>query len=518
MNYESVILILFVIASVVAVAARRINLPYTIALMGVGLVLGSMQLLHPPRLTQELLYAIFLPPLIFEAAIHLKLDDLKKDILPISTLVVPGVIASTLVTAAVMIPVSTHFEQMAVVTWPLGILFGAAVAATDPVSVVDAFKKLGAPRRLRILMESESLLNDGTSIVVFILALQFIQGHVDSPQNAAIDFFRIVGLGLLVGTLVGLLTSAVMQHLDDAMIVITLTTVAAYGSFLIADRLGVSGVMSTVAAGLICGEKGFSASLFPSIRLSTEAFWEYLAFAMNSLIFLLMGFAINLEMLWKLWPIVLIAYTAVLVARLLVVGGTWSVFSFSRYHFPFSWTGVLTWGGLRGALSMVLALSIPDSFAFKEVMVTLVFGVVLLSIFVQGLTMSPLMKVLGIASFSSELKTYEALNAEISLIQDTLDEIERLQKRRMLSKNGAETLEKEFQEQLQALTGRIDRIQPDREALLKEEVLRIKRRMLMLQKQNLLEMYRNGTVSFNVYEEIKRELDSKLLELENMGA
>ncbi len=507
MAYESVILILFLIASFVAVIAKRSNLPYTIALVGVGLLLGGVHILNPPHLTQELLYAIFLPPLIFEAAIHLDVEDLKKDIWPIVMLVVPGVVISTIVTAGAMISISHMFTKIDTITWPVGILFGAAVAATDPVSVVSLFKKMGAPRRLRVLIESESLLNDGTSIVVFILAMAFIQHELGSVRMAVVDFVKIVGLGLFVGFVVGLVTAQFMQYVDDAMITITLTTVAAYGSFLIADNLGVSGVMSSVAAGLVCGEKGLSKTLLPSIRLATETFWEYIAFAMNSLIFLLMGFTINLSMLWELWPIVLIAYSAVLIARIFVVAFTWGLFWPTRWRFPFSWAAVLTWGGLRGALSMVLALSIPDSFALKDVIVTLVFGVVLLSIFLQGLTMSPLLRFLGLISPVSELKKYELIKTELTLVQQTLEMIDKLVARRLINAKSAQALREEFQEKLKELNAMLDELEPDIDILVSEETLRIKRRVLMEQKRLLLEMYRSGTISFEVYKTVKRELD-----------
>ncbi len=518
MSYESVILILFVIASAVAVIARRVNLPYTIALVAVGLVLGSMQLLHPPSLTQELLYSVFLPPLIFQAAIHLRATELWRDSWPIITLVVPGVIASTLLTAAVMVPLSIRFTEISEISWPVAILFGAAVAATDPVAVVSLFGRLGAPRRLRLLVESESLLNDGTSIVVFILAMQYILGHLGSPQAAAVDFFRIVGLGIIVGVVVGLATAAVMQHIDDAMIAITLTTIAAYGSFLIADKLGVSGVMSTVAAGLITGAKGLSHTLFPSIRIATETFWEYIAFAMNSLIFLLMGFAVNLTLLWELFPVVMIAYASVLAARTFVVTGTWAVFFPTNYRFPFSWAVVMTWGGLRGALSMVLALSIPDTFALKELIVTLVFGVVLISIFVQGLTMPSLLRALGILSPVSRLKNYEFLKTEIALYNDTIERLEKLHKRRFLSAESLESLKQEYRQKIDALSEELDQTEVDKETLVKEEVLKTKRRMIMEETKALLEMYQSGTISLEAYKTIKHEFDSRLFELENMGA
>jgi len=514
MSYESVILILFVIASIVAISVRRINLPYTIALMAVGLILGSFHILNPPHLTQELLYAIFLPPLVFESAIHLKTSDLQKDILPITTLVVPGVILSTLLTAAVMIVFSSDFVHK--ITWPIGILFGAAVAATDPIAVVAIFKKLGIPRRLRLLVESESLLNDGTSIVVFVLALNYIQGSISYGQTV-IEFFEIVGLGLLVGAIIGFFTALIMKHVDDAMIVITLSTVAAYGAFLIADKLNVSGVMSTVEAGLIVGNRGFSQTFFPSIRIATETFWEYIAFAMNSLIFLLMGFTINLHMLWELWPLVIIAYISVLVARFLVVNFTWFLFYPTHLKFPYSWSIVLTWGGLRGALSMVLALSVPDSFEFKDIIVTLVFGVVLLSIFIQGLTMTPLIKLLKLTSPISSLKTYELIKTKIALLEDTLDEIEKFYKKRMLHKTSYESLKEEFQKELDELNEELNKLEPDKKALQIEEVLRAKRRFYMEQKNNLYEMYQNGVISFEVYEELKAQIDAKLLEFENMG-
>ncbi|WP_294957033.1 sodium:proton antiporter [Sulfurovum sp.] len=518
MGNESVVLILFVIASTVAVLAKRIHLPYTIALMAVGLALGAAQLLHAPKISQEMLYAIFLPGLIFEAAIHLRTSDMAKDFWLIAVFVIPGVIISTVVTAAVLVPASVWFAGIDAFTWPLAILFGAAVAATDPVSVISIFKELGAPRRLRLLIESESLLNDGTSIVVFVLAMQFLHGDLGTPQQALVDFFRIVGFGLLVGVMVGLLAAMLMRHLDDAMVTITVTTVAAYGSFLIADKFGVSGVMSTVATGLICGNKGFQGVLFPSIRITTEAFWEYIAFALNSLIFLLMGFAINLKMLWELWPVVLIAYVSVLLARLIVVSSTWAVFYPTRLHFPFRWSLAMEWGGLRGALSMVLVLSLPDSMAMKDVVVTLVFGVVLLSIFVQGLTMTPLLKMLGIISKRTQVFGYEELKARISLLEDALDDLDRAEKRRMLSKSSAENLKEEYQKQLDEAKADLDALDIDRDALVEEETMRFRRREIMAQKANLLELYQNGALNPDAYHHLKSDLDTRLLELENMGA
>ncbi len=518
MNYESVILILFIIASIVAVLARRINLPYTIALMAVGIIIGSIHLLNAPHLTQELLYDIFLPPLIFEAAIHLKFEDLKRDFGIITILVIPGVILSTLATAAVMIPISESIPNLHGINWAIGILFGAAVAATDPVAVVSLFKQLGVPNRLRIITESESLLNDGTAIVLFMIIWSFVHGRLSTPQDAIFEFFRVVGLGLIIGTIIGFFIAEIIKNLDDAMVVITLTTVAAYGSFLIAKNLDTSGVMSTVATGLVIGQRGFANTLFPSIRLSTENFWEYIAFAMNSLIFLLMGIAIDLTMLWSLWPFVLLAYIAALLARFIVVIFTWAIFYPTKARFPFKWSIVLGWGGLRGALSMVLALSLPDNFAYKELIVTLVFGVVLLSLFIQGLTMAPLLRLLGLVSPVSEILEYEKIKTKINLLQNTLDRIEELRKRKIISEQNAQILKETFQKELDELIKKLQSITPNKEAMLKSELLRIKLHLLMEQKQNLLELYRNGSIDYLTYETLKNELDGEIFSLENEGA
>jgi len=266
------------------------------------------------------------------------------------------------------------------------------------------------------------------------------------------------------------------------------------------------------------GGRGLSQILFPSIRLATETFWEYIAFAMNSLIFLLMGFAVNLTLLWELFPIVLLAYLSVLAARFFVVSGTWSIFYPTKYKFPYSWAVVMSWGGLRGALSMVLALSIPDSFALKELIVTLVFGVVLLSIFIQGLTMAPLLRLLGILSPVSRLKQYEQLKTEITLYQELIDRLDKLHKRRFLSQQSLESLKEEFQKKIDSLSNALDEIEIDKEVLVKEEVLKTKRRMLMEESRALLEMYQSGTVSLEVYKAVKHEFDSQLFELENLGA
>ena len=516
MPTEVVILILFLIASLSAIVARKIHLPFTVALVAVGIVLGNMGLLHPPKLTKEVLFAFFLPGLIFEAAIHLDSRAMLRDIWSITALVVPGVVVSMLVSAAMLVYIGQVFPQIPSVNWPIALLFGAAVAATDPVAVVSILREFGAPKRLRLLLESESLLNDGTGIVIFGLVLGFIDHHLNSAGSIAMEFVRVAGLGALVGLLVALVIAWMVEDLDDAMIVITMTVIAAYGSFVIADGLGVSGVIASVTTGLVMQNRILAASRYPSVRLSVEEFWDFFAFALNSLIFLLMGFSVNFSQLLSFWPMILLAYLAMTLARIVVVGGVWALLYPTKLHFPASWAVVMSWGGLRGALSMVLALSLPDSLAYKDVVVTMVFGVVILSIFVQGLTIAPLARWLGILSTKEELAAYELARTQAMLAQSVLDELDYLQRHHIASHETLQKIAEEYQSIKEQAQQNIQQNKPQTQLLTTEESLRVQRYLINLQKNRLLEAYHKGSISHDVFEKLNTELDAKLLEIDNM--
>ena len=208
---------------------------------------------------------------------------------------------------------------------------------------------------------------------------------------------RIVGGGLAIGVLVGLGISQVIRQIDDPMIEITLTTVAAYGSFLAAEQFGFSGVIATVAAGMLCGNYAARTGMSPSTRIAVETFWEYIAFALNSIVFLLVGLHVHVRELANSWQLVIVAYGAVTLAR---AGVVFAVLALERSRrreaWPTSWGAVITWGGMRGSLSMVLALALPPALPYRDLLITVTFGVVLLSILLQGLTMGPLLRRLGI--------------------------------------------------------------------------------------------------------------------------
>lgn len=516
MEIEVTFLILLIITSAVAMLTKKINLPYTIVLVTIGLILGYLKIINAPHLSKDMLYYIFLPPLIFQTAIHLNFNDLKRDFPVILTLVIPGVVLSTIVTGYAFLGIGEDIFKQSV-DLSIGLLFGAAVAATDPVAVISIFEKLGVPRRLRFLVDSESLLNDGTSIVIFSIVLELINHKLSSMNSAFIDFFFVVGVGLLVGYFIGLITDELIKRAEDPMVVITLTTVAAYLSFIVADKIGVSGVMSTVAAGLVIGQRSLLNPIYPTIKLTTETFWDYGAFLANSLIFLIIGFSINLNLLYKFWPLILIAYIAMMFARFIVIFFTWGSFFKTSYKFPFSWSVVMGWGGIRGALTMVLALSLPDSFKYKEVIVTMVFGVVLLSIFIQGITVPFVIKFFKLNTSNEEIFKFEELKTKTSIIQHIINELNEMKNKMLITQKVYENLLSEYRNSLNTLNEQMQNFTFSTDEIKNEEILKFKRELFMKEKQYLIDLYHNGSVSRKVYKKLSDEIDAKLFEIENMG-
>ena len=516
MEIEITFLILLIITSAVAMLTKKINLPYTIVLVSVGLILGYLKIINAPHLSKDMLYYIFLPPLIFQTAIHLNFDDLKRDFPVILMLVIPGVILSTVVTGYVFLGIGEDIFKQSV-DLSVGFLFGAAVAATDPVAVISIFEKLGVPKRLRFLVDSESLLNDGTSIVIFTIVLELINHKFSSMDFAVIDFFFVVGVGLLIGYFIGLITDELIKRAEDPMVVITLTTVAAYLSFIIADKAGVSGVMSTVAAGLVIGQRSLLNPIYPTIKLTTETFWDYGAFLANSLIFLIIGFSINLNLLYEFWPLVLIAYIAMMFARFIVVFFTWGLFFKTSYKIPFSWSVVMGWGGIRGALTMVLALSLPDVFKYKEVIVTIVFGVVLLSIFIQGITIPFVIKFFKLNTSNEEIFKFEELKSKIAIAQHIINQLNEMKNKMLITQRVYNELLKEYRNRLNELNDKMQNFTFSSDEIKNEEILKFKRELFMKEKQYLIDLYHNGSISRKVYKKLVEEIDAKLFEIENMG-
>jgi monovalent cation:H+ antiporter, CPA1 family len=385
-------IVLLCIATAVAIASGRLRIPYTIALVVTGLALGAANVVALPHLSKELLFAVFLPGLLFEAAYHLRYRELRASALTIGILAVPGVIVAVALTAALLTAGSAALAGVTPVPWPAALVFGGVIAATDPVAVTALFRQVAAPRQLEVLVESESLLNDGTSIVVLSLILAYLAGTQATPWSLSLEFLRTTIGGGVAGLVIGWGATHIIRRIDDASIEITLTTIAAYGSFVVAERLHVSGVIATVVAGIFCGNTGRAQAMSDATRQAVDSFWAWVAFTLNSAVFLLLGAEVPLGVLARAWPVIAVATLAVLLARAVVVYGTAALLSGTRERVPRAWSAVMTWGGLRGALSMVLALALPESLEHRTLIVTLTAGVVVVSLVGQGLSMRPLLR------------------------------------------------------------------------------------------------------------------------------
>jgi CPA1 family monovalent cation:H+ antiporter len=427
MSYGSAFVLLFVVATAVALIARRVRVPYTVALVVAGLLLGITHAIEAPPLTKELLFTLFLPGLLFEASFHLDFHEFWRDRVTLVSLAVPGVVAAMAIITLALVPTMRLFgvdeATTATLGWHAALLFAALISATDPVAVVSLFRALAAPRRLTVLVEGESLLNDGTAIIFFTLALATISGPF-SLASLAYDFVYVVGVGVVVGAGIGLAGSQVIRAVDEPMIEIMVTTVVAYGSFIAADELRASGVIATVTAGMVGGSRLGRRGLSAEARVAVVSFWEYAAFALNSVVFLLIGLVVRLPALLAAWRPIVAAYLVVTVARAVVTGALGALLP-RRLRLPGAWTGILAWGGLRGALSMVLALGISDAMSARPAVVTITFGVVVLSILLQGVTVGPALKWLRVARETEAVSPYARARGALLAAHASLQELER---------------------------------------------------------------------------------------------
>ena len=504
LSTETLIIGLLLIVSLVAMAVRRFRVPYTVALVVAGLLI-TFQSAAQVNLTPELILALFVPPLVFEAAFHLNFSDLRRNLPAIMLLAVPGVILTTLIVGGIL--------SLAL---PLGItaalVFGALIAATDPLAVVSLFRKLGVPKRLAVLVEGESLFNDGTAIVVFNLMLATaLTGHFDLI-GSLLDFIRVAIGGILVGLALGWVIARLIERVDDYLIETTLTTVLAFGAYLAAERLHVSGVLAVVAAGLINGNIG-PRGMSPTTRIVLFNFWEYVAFLANSLVFLMIGLKVNIPALVQSWQSIMWAIFAVFVARMVVVYGLSYISNRVAEPISASWQHVLSWGGLRGAICLALVLSLPASFGTQaELLQVMTFGVVLFTLLVQGTTMSPLIRRLKIVSRTDAQVQYETAHARLASLRAADTRLDQMHNEGLISSHAWERLKPFVAQRAAALAEAVRltmRADPSLEA---EELNTGWREILRAQRSAFLGLRRDGVISEDVFDTLTTEIDAQLTE------
>ncbi len=399
----AVIVALLLIAAATKGMADRLRLPFTVMLVLVGIILKELGGIAPPtlhflagiRIAPEVILFVFLPTLIFESAYNMDTRLLRRNLVAILALAIPGLAVSAGI-IGLLVWAATPLNL------PAALLLGAILSATDPVAVIALFKQMGAPKRLTILVEGESLFNDATALVAAkILLAVALAGYFswETAISGVGEFFRVFVGGIAVGWMAGLATGWMLGKVNNsAPIEISLTSILAYLSFYIAEHeLHVSGVMAVVTAGVLIGGDWGRSKISPPVESYLDHFWEYMAFVANALIFLLVGLSVDIPTLWGSLTYLPWVVLAMLASRAAMIYGMMPLLGRLPGAQPveLSYQTVMFWGGLRGAIALAIVLSLP-AFPYSELFIPLTTGAVLFTLLAQGLTVERLMRRFGL--------------------------------------------------------------------------------------------------------------------------
>ncbi|MEE9160770.1 MAG: sodium:proton antiporter [Gammaproteobacteria bacterium] len=399
------LMMLLLVAAVVEPLAKKLPVPFSVVLviigfMGSELVVKTLGIDTGIRWDNfgTIIFYFVLPILIFQAALEIDLELLWKNIVPIGLLALPLMLVSAVVIAACVYRGIDHAVGF---PWMAALITGALLSATDPAAVLALLKNANAPERLNMLLEGESLFNDATAVVMFSLLIAIATGaqSAGSVDEVILRFATVFFGGLAVGIIVALFLCLMMKIIGGFGSFPLLSLICAYTAFLVAeDLLHLSGVMAVLAAGLTVGK--YRRELTSEIHNDfAEKFWGLLGHIAESTIFLLAGITITLSMFTEQWLAIIIGIIAVVIARIVMVFGTFPILKVlpGVDAVPLKQQVVLAWGGVRGTVTLALALSLPLTLDYWYTIQSIAYGVVLFTLFVQATTMSPLIKKLDIA-------------------------------------------------------------------------------------------------------------------------
>jgi monovalent cation/hydrogen antiporter len=512
-DVEVVLVALFVSVVVLAAAARAINVPYPIVLVIGGAVLGLMPWLPDVTLDPDLVLVLFLPPLLYSGAFFANLRELRTNLRPIALLSIGLVIATVLVVAWVA---HTLIDGL---SWPAAFALGAIVGPTDPVAATAIARRLGVPRTLVSVLEGESLVNDATALVAYRIALAAAAGAGFSLLDASWEFVWKAAGGVAVGLVVGWVIAWVRSKLDDPLVENTIGLLSAYAAYVPAEHLEVSAVLAAVTTGCYVGWQAPRIAS-PATRLQGFGMWELLQFLLNAILFVLIGLQLPvvLDGLDTTSWTTLLGYAAAVSAAVVLTRLVWQqtiVFvvravdrreSVRARRSTWQLRVIGGWAGMRGAVSLAVALALPLDFEQRDLLIFLTFAVIFVTLVLQGLTLPPLIRWLGVIDDGTQ-ESHEDLKARLVATKAALARIDELKAEDWTRDDTLDRMQQQYEYRKRRLAARAGRIEDDGYEDRSFAYQTIVREVIEAQRSEIVRLRNEGTISNEVMHRIERELD-----------
>lgn len=508
-------LVVLIASGLYLLSKRFSSIPHSVSLVVAGAILALLHLepLDAIRLSPGSVMFIFLPILLFESAFNFEFREFKKILTPGFALATIGLLISALVVA---LPLTLIFE----IDFMASFLFGSVIASTDPIAVLSIFKQLGVPRRLQLLVDGESFLNDATSVIMFRILLPFVAGA--SAEFAGSDiingfgsFLYVLIGGGLIGLLFGWLFSRLISHIKNVSSVeIALTIILAHMVFIVADHyLKVSGIIAVLVAGLVLGNYGRS-KISPKVTHNMHIMWDFLVYISTSIVFLLIGYEIHVGELLKNIDIVLASTSALLIGRAIsvyLVGGGYNLVSKSRNKIPLSWLHIANWGGLRGALPLIVILSLPETFEYRELFLELVVGAILFTLIINALTIKKLINILGVdkLNIANEIEIHIA---KLLIVQNIKKLLEDMRGLNQVSESTFEKYEANINKDIKKSVSKIRDWLSDNTAKEYNSEFRkiLQRYAINVEKTVYVDLFKKNVITEVVYNKLKGSLEDQI--------